>query len=88
VGEARVFPWWAVTGPEAGAHGDASGWGFEALVGVDGPIPLPAAGALGWRAAYDVMRFQDTFSGGGSASQGGSGSALHHGCILGLTYRR
>jgi hypothetical protein len=89
VGAARLFPWAGVSGPEADAHGSASGWGFELLAGVEGPIPFRHLGGLGWRIAYDVTRFSDHFdAAGGSLSRGGSGRALYHGLVLGLTFRR
>jgi hypothetical protein len=83
----RLMPWAAVGGAEARARGeDSDAWGMEAILGAAGAIPRVRG--LGWRVAYDYVRFSDTYAGAGQLSSGGSGSATHHAILVGASWVR
>jgi hypothetical protein len=69
---ARVFPAMGPGPAEREMFGaGGSGWGYQLGVALEGPT----FARLGWRAAYDYLRFSDSYSGSGTAGTGGNGAA-------------
>jgi hypothetical protein len=64
---------------------DSSGSGYELAVGASGPLPQLYAG-LGWRVAYDLLHFSDSFP--VNAAANASATASYHSVTISVTYTR
>ncbi len=83
----RYMPWMSPGGDEKAAFGEtASGHGLELVAGVRGPLAF--ARGLGWSAAYDYLRFSDTYSGPAAILPGEGATTGYHAAVLSLTYDR
>lgn len=81
----RLFPGMGPGRDERDAFGiDGTGWGYQIVGALEGPV----GAGLGWRIAYDLVQFKDSYSGTGATANGGGGSATYHTATLAVTYER